>query len=311
MQVQRIPFTTREAWLAARQQDVTASAIAALVGAHPFSSAYQLWAEKTGRVSAELADTGPLRRGRLLEPVAVELLREQKPEWKVEPNRDYFRDPAGRLGATPDTIVTCPHFGLGTVQVKSVERSIFSRNWREADTGEIELPVGYALQVITEAHLLGAKWAAVAALVVSHDVELEVIEVPIHGGVIDVLRKAVAEFWEMVESGRTPDPDWKRDAALAARLHGDTGNVIDLSADNMLPALLDEREQAKARIKADEQRCKDIDAEIRAKVAFAQAATLPGWKISLKTQDTKPYQVAARTTRPIRVTRIQQKESAA
>lgn len=311
MKIDRIPFTTREAWLAARAQDVTASTVACLVGAHPFMSAYELHALKTGRISEIADETGPMRRGRLMEPVAIELMREQKPEWHVESNRDYFRDPAARLGATPDTIVECPHFGLGTVQVKSVERSIFSRNWREVDTGEIELPVGYALQVITEAHLLGAKWAAVAALVVSHDVTIEIIEVPIHAGVIETLRRAVAEFWATVAAGNVPEPDWKRDAALAARLQGDTSQFVDLSTDNALPELLDERDAAKARIKIDDERCKAIDAEIRAKVGFAAGATLPGWKISLKTQETKAYEVAARVTRPIRITRIKQKELAA
>ncbi|GBU18070.1 hypothetical protein AOPFMNJM_4016 [Methylobacterium jeotgali] len=311
MRIERIPFTTREAWLAARAQDVTASTVAALVGAHPYVSAYEVWALKTGRIGEIAEETGAMRRGRLLEPVAVELLREQRPDWKVEPNRDYFRDPAIRLGATPDTLVTCPVFGLGTVQIKSVERSVFARGWREADTGEIELPVGYALQVITEAHLVGAKWAAVGALVVSHDIALEIIEVPIHAGVIETLRRAVGEFWATVEGGRVPEPDWMRDVALAARLHGDTGQTVDLSADNALPSLLDERAETKARIKADEARCSEIDAEIRTKVGFAAGASLPGWKISLKTQEAKAYQVAARTTRPIRVTRIQQRESAA
>lgn len=307
----RIPFTTREAWLAARRQDVTASAAAALLGAHPFQSAYGLWAEKTGQVSDEADDTGPLRRGRLLEPVAVQLLLEDRPTWQVQPNRDYFRDPAARLGATPDTIVTCPERGPGTVQIKSVERGVFAARWRDPDTRDVEVPLGYAIQAIVEAHLLGASWAAVGALVVSHDVELAIVDVPVHAGVIARIREAVAEFWAMVESGGRPDPDWRRDAALAARLHGDDGTALDLSADNVLPALLDERADIKARIKDDEARVAEIDAEIRAKVGLAALATLPGWKISLRAVETKPYQVAARVTRPIRITRLSQKDSAA
>lgn len=311
MKVERIPYTTREAWLAARQQDVTASAVAALLGAHPFISAYHLWAEKTGRIPNDEEESGPMRRGRLLEPVAVALLAEQRPTWRVEANRDYFRCAADRLGGTPDTIVTCPERGLGTVQIKSVERSIFAARWRDPETREVEVPVGYAIQAITEAALLGASWAAVAALVVSHDVELEVLEVPLHAGILTRIREEVHEFWGLTESGRHPEPDWKRDASLAARLMGDNGASLDLSADNALPELLDERADIKARMKADDERCSEIDAEIRAKVGAAAKATLPGWSISLKTQETKPYSVAGRITRPIRVTRIRQKESAA
>ncbi|WP_018261569.1 YqaJ viral recombinase family nuclease [Methylobacterium sp. WSM2598] len=311
MKVERIPFTTREAWLAARRQDVTASAAAALLGCHPFTSAYALWAEKTGRISDEAADSGPLRRGRLLEPVAVQLLADERPGWCIHSNRDYFRDRIARLGATPDTIVRCPERGLGTVQIKSVERSVFAAKWRDADTREVEVPLAYAIQAITEAHLLGASWAAVAALVVSHDIELAILDVPVHPGVVARVREAVAEFWAMVESGDRPDPDWRRDAALAASLHGGDGSALDLSGDNALPALLDERTELKARIKADEARVAEIDTEIRSKVGLAALAMLPGWKISLRAVETKAYQVAARVTRPIRITRLQQKDAAA
>ena len=293
MSIERIPFTTREAWLAARRQDVTASTVAALLGCHPFTSAYGLWAEKTGALPDQVDETGPMRRGRLLEPVAVALLAEERPAWTVDPNRDYFRDPLTRLGATPDTIVTCPERGRGTVQIKSVERSVFGSKWRDPDTREVELPLGYAVQAITEAHMLGASWAAVAALVVSHDLELAIIDVPVHGGLVARIQDEVRAFWSMVESGKAPDPDWKRDAALAARLMRDNGDLLDLSGDNALPALLDEREATKSRIKVDEARCAEIDAEIRGKVGAAAGAMLPGWKIGLRSVETKSYQVAA------------------
>jgi predicted phage-related endonuclease len=42
---------TDEEWLGLRREDVTASQAAALLGAHPYTTAYQMWADKTGRSS--------------------------------------------------------------------------------------------------------------------------------------------------------------------------------------------------------------------------------------------------------------------
>jgi len=302
--VEQHPFTDRAAWLLLRQKDITASVAGALLGVHEYQTPYGLWALKTGQIQEDAEETPAMRRGRLLEPVALALLGEERPEWKVIPNKTYFRDPVHHLGATPDAFATCPERGMGIVQVKTVEAGIFRRKWVDSETGEVELPLWIAVQAIIEAHLTGAKWACVAAMVVSHGLDLQVVDVPIHPGIVERIRTAIHEFWNLVESGQAPDPDYSRDGALLARLMvQDNGGEIDLSADNMLPIILEERERLKAEIKANGERCDEIDAEVRAKVGEAQVGRMPGWKITLKTQHTKAYTVKERTTRPIRITR--------
>ncbi|MDF3606523.1 hypothetical protein PE067_10465 [Paracoccus sp. DMF-8] len=100
-----------------------------------------------------------MKRGRLLEPVAVQLIREQNPAWDVTHNaaNEYWRDPEARIGATPDTIVRCPERGLGTVQIKSVEQSAYRRNWLDAE-GNPEPPLWIQHQATLEAHMIGAQW---------------------------------------------------------------------------------------------------------------------------------------------------------
>lgn len=306
--IERIPAGDRATWLELRKQDVTASSAAALLGVHPFISAFELWALKTGRITEDPEESGPLRRGRLLEPVAVQLLREEKRQWDIRHNTGakqvYFRDPAIRIGATPDVIAMDPDRpGFGVVQVKTVEPGIFRQKWRN-EAGEIEPPIWIVIQALIEAKLTGSSWAAVAPLVVGFGVEMPIIDIPIHEGVYERICAEVQAFWQRIADGVEPSPDYGRDGALLARLLiQDNGQEIDLSADNMLPALLDERETLKGQIKAHETRCDTIDAEIRAKVGEAQVGRLPGWKVSLKTQHTQEYTVRARTTRPIRVTR--------
>lgn len=302
--IERHDASDRAAWLRLRERDVTASVAGALLGVHDYQTPYGLWALKSGAIVEDPDETPPMRRGRLLEPVALRLLGEERPDWRILAGSTYYRDTAARIGATPDAFAVDPaRPGFGIVQIKTVEPSVFRRKWRDED-GAAEPPLWIAVQAIVEAELTGASWAVVACMTCGFGLDLHVVDVPLHKGVMARLRDAVATFWAQVESGRAPDPDFTRDAATIARLYAtDDGGEADLSADNALPALLSEREALKSRLKGEEARLDEIDAEIRSKVGAAALATLPGWRISAKTVKRRPYAVAASSYRALRVTR--------
>jgi predicted phage-related endonuclease len=312
MVIERHPITSREAWLAMRAQDITASVAGALLGAHEFQTAYGLWAEKTGRIPSDPVVTPAMERGLDLEPLALKYLRRERPDWQVtwngtpgEADGVYLRSPADRLGCTIDAFATCPVHGPGVVQVKSVEPSIFRQKWRDRESGEVQPPLGYAVQTIVEAHLSGAKWACLAVLMVSHGIEIEIVPVPVHAGVIQRVRQAVAEFWTLVESGGTPDPDYARDGALIERLFAsDQGTEIDLSGDNMLPVLAEEDERLAAEIKTRAERRKAIKAELLAKMGPHAVALIDGCVFATaKTVHRRAYAVEATSYRNVRFKR--------
>lgn len=64
------------AWLEERRKHLTASEIMAIVGQHPFKTAYQLQQDKLGQ-GEPVQDNPAMRRGRQLEPVAAELYAEK------------------------------------------------------------------------------------------------------------------------------------------------------------------------------------------------------------------------------------------
>jgi len=301
MTIERIPVTSREEWLKHREADVTASVAGALLGIHEYVTPYALWALKTGRLAADPEESEPMQRGRLLEPVAIQLMREEHPEWKIEQPGIYLRDTEARIGATPDCLVTCPKRGLGNVQIKSVEASIFRKKWH-TDDGMLEPPLWIVVQSIIEAALSGAQWAAVAPLVVSYGLEMPIIEIPLHAGIMDRLRNAVADFWQMVADNKEPDPDYGRDGATIARLYeADHGTEVDLSSDNHLPILIDERDALKAEIKDREERVKEIDTEFKAKIGDNATAYLAGGRrVSWKTQNRKGSTVEPTSFRVLR-----------
>lgn len=273
--IERILPKNRRAWLAARQQDVTASTVGALFRAHEFQTLYGLWCLKKGLTREDPSESPAMQRGRLLEPVAVQMIREAQPDWQVHYNsaNEYWRDPVARLGATPDTIVTCPRRGLGTVQIKSVEASVYRRKWLD-DEGYPDAPLWIALQATLEAHLIGAQWAAVAPLVVGHGIECPLIAVELVPGVVEAIRERAAEFWASIDADDPPAPDYDRDAGLIERLHalGDPGEEVDLSSNNRIPELLSEVAEAKAAKAAASRRKEAAEAEIKALMGDAVVA---------------------------------------
>lgn len=279
----------RAAWLDARKQDVTASVAGALLGVHPYQTPYALWASKSGRVADDDQDSPVLRRGRLLEPVAIELLREDRPDWTIEYRRDnaYFRDPAARIGATPDAFATRPDiFGQGIVQVKTVAEEKFRREWIDAETGEVVLPLWIAVQAVVEATLTGATWACVAVMVIGRGIDLQNVDIPLDAGarVMNRLHREVREFWRMVEAGEEPPIDWNRDGAAVAEVYRDSmPDRKDLTASTELDVEVSKFVQAKE-IAGDNFKVIDL---LRPKILHALGAAEAGftlnWNISART----------------------------
>lgn len=301
---------TREEWLATRLRSVGASEAAALLGAHPFMTYLELWAVKSGRLVVDAGETLPMKRGRILEAAAVTMIAEDRPMWSLEPNAipggKIYRDDGLRLSCTPDLFAIDPaRSGKGNVQIKSVEPSRFRADWQEDGEGRIVPPIYAVVQAIVEAHLTGATWAAVAALVVGFGIEVHIVDVPIHAGVIDRVRAAVAEFWRMVEAGEQPAPDFARDGELIADLFAeDRGTEIDLSRDNRLAELVDRRARLKADAKGAEVEIDTIDTEVKEKIGDNASAIIAGGKrITWRSQHRRAFHVEAKDFRVLRYPR--------
>jgi predicted phage-related endonuclease len=300
---------SRKEWLALRGETIGASEIAALVGAHPWESAFSLWAKKSGK-TAPIDETAAMRRGRHMESVALDMLREERPEWIVNanpmPGGKYFRDLERGIAATPDAFVARPGKPNGVAQVKSVQSLVFNKKWKN-DDGEVEPPLYVVIQAIQEAALTGAEWACVVALVVDFGIDLHVIEVPIHAGITSRVAAEAAKFWEMIKRGEQPSPDYAKDGALIAALYSDSDDdlAIDLSGNNRIIDILAEREALKAREKDGneaEKARKVLDAEIIHALGNASVGRLAdGRIITAKTTRRAGYEVKPSSFRTIRI----------
>jgi predicted phage-related endonuclease len=300
------PIISREQWLELRTADVTASDIGAICGVDRYRTALRVWAEKTGLISPT-ADNPTFKRGRWLEAAVIEALREERPAWDVRRAGVYLRDPDIRLGATPDAVAIDPdRFGIGVVQCKTVRRDVFERDWSVGPSGEAAAPLSYQLQTLTEAMLVGAEWACVAALVIDAGGGVELVCAPVHRHppAEDRIRETVARFWLDLEAGRQPAVDPNRDGRVIEALfpRSAVGQVVDLSSDYRLANLLAKRARRKSLVKAAEAQIEAIDTELKAKLGSAEIATLPGWRVTWKTQRRDERVTPAWEGRVLRIT---------
>jgi predicted phage-related endonuclease len=295
MTVERIPITDRQQWLAWRKFDITASTVGACFGLHPYISPLRLYVDKQGLVDLpEQADSGPLRRGRILEASVKAAVEEQRPEWQIEKCTDYFRDDALGLAATPDFFIHGDPRGLGVLQAKTSAPSVYERDWLRG-SDDPQPPMWITLQCTTEMMLTGAVFGAVACLVVDpYKLPCPIIDIPRHEAAESKIKLGVAQFWKDIEAGHEPGPDYGLDRDLLKTLmpQEDPGISVDLSQDNEVIAGLIERAEARERIKADEDKCKAIETMLMSRMGEAASAIVPDFTVTWKKQHRKGYTVA-------------------
>jgi len=296
--IERRTITSREEWLAWRRQDLTASDIGAVVGCDEYKSALGVFSDKLGLT--QVTQSAIMQRGIWLEHAARAAIIDSYPELRVIAPNVYIRDTDCRLGATPDCLAEDENIpGLINIQIKSVSRPVFER-WQGTP------PMAYTLQTAAEGLLTDARTSYLAAFVIStYEASLHLFEVPRHDGAEIRIRQIARDFWTDLEAGRMPKVDFKRDAETVAALYSlpTPDSSVDLSASNRIGACLEEREEIKARIKADSETVAALDTEIKAELGEIETGFLPGWRITWKSQTRKAYTVPESTSRVLRVTR--------
>jgi predicted phage-related endonuclease len=308
MQVERREIKSREEWLTWRKSDVTASTVGALFGAHPYTTAMRLYAEKRGTEFLD-EDNAAMRRGRWLEPAVAKAVEEVRPEWSLFTPGEYLRNAELRLGATPDFYIGGDMRGKGVLQAKTVAPSVYARDWNDGK----EVPLWIILQAVTEGWLSNADFIVVAALLVdAHNMDVCIHELPRNPAAEERIRNAVIRFWHDVDAGIEPEPDFTRDADVIKAIwrKEKSDSEIDLSTNNILPGKLAERQFLKDQIKNAEATCASIEAEIKYLMKDAAVVTgLEEWHVTYKTSQFKTYTVPAREVRVLRIYDHREKSS--
>lgn len=302
--IEHHPITDRASWLAKRTQDLTASDFAAAIGESPYKTALELYAEKTGVILPE-PETAVMRRGRLLEPVAVAMLAEEHPDWAIEyPLNLYIRDASIRLGATPDAKATIDG-KLVNLQIKTANRLSYERDWANGPPDHI------IYQTAVEGMLLDADRSIIVLLIVDY-ASFNLMEFPVerHPEAEARFRQDAIAFWDNIASGRLPAADLSRDAKTLAALFPQSVKepVLDLSQYNALPGELKEWARLRDEVAERKERMDRIETGIKEKLGPAEIAELPGWRITWRTTTIKEHFRKETSFRRLHVSEIKQQE---
>jgi predicted phage-related endonuclease len=310
MAIERRIIKDEAEWLAWRQEDITASVVAALWMLHPYETIYGLAAQRTGLHMPEPRSSPILSRGREFQEVVGRYLKRDHPGWKIRPGNVYLRDPKLRLGGTPDFFCSTEDKRKGVIEAKTVASLAFRRNWSEGVPGWI------SLQTLTCAMLERADFGLVAALVVDPwhwPPELHEYMVPRHPEAEQRIIEGVQNFWAALARKEMPTPDFTKDGALISAMfpHCTPGKTVDLSTDNRMPELLAEHARLKAEQRELEKRVKALATEAKEKIGDAEVAIVNGWRVTCKEVHVKEKVVPPYSYRLLNATPDKEQDSEA
>lgn len=227
-----------------RASVVGASEVAALFDASPWLTRFELWHRKNGTIATPefngvkpdgAPDNERIDWGVRLEPVIIQAACER---WGYVPQETPNRlDNDKGLGGHPDKLVICPERGPGILEVKTADWLV-AKGWGD------EPPLNYLLQSQTYQGLAKVQWGDMIVLVGGN--ELRRYQYDFRAKLFTEIETRVAEFWQSVQSGKAPKPDYAKDGRAVAELYGNPGDTaVDLRRDNRMPELLTEYLEAK------------------------------------------------------------------
>lgn len=214
-----------EEQLAERHSGLGGSDAAPALGLSPYKSALELFAEKRERRSLSAVQQSAFRWGHLLEPVI----------------RQEYADMTGRVVRLPQATLRHVKYPFMLAHVDGVtdDKRVFeAKTARSADgwgkSGTDEVPHHYLLQCQHYLAIVGYAVADVAVLIGGND--FRVFEVPADQELQEMIIDGEQEFWQRVETGEPPEPDFDRDDVhdLMRRLYpGTDGRTINATEDDI------------------------------------------------------------------------------
>ncbi|MDP3534350.1 MAG: YqaJ viral recombinase family protein [Halomonas sp.] len=270
----------RQAWLSIRQSGIGSSDAAAAVGLNPYKSQLELWMEKTGRQSNNIAPTqdqqltSPLHWGQVLEPIVADhyaqhtghrvqrvnaILQHVDHPWMLA-NLD--REIVGNEGVQ---ILECKTAGLFGAKL-----------WKDG------VPEYVQLQVMHQLAVTGQHAADVAVLLGGHELQIHRIERD--DAMIAQLIALERQFWDFVENDTPPPADGSdsADQALRALFPQDDGETVDFSHDATLGQAFSDLQRVRQTLDDAKKEEAKLKHKLQQAMGGATFATFPTGSLSWK-----------------------------
>lgn len=228
----------REKWLAARRRVVTSTDSPILFGqGYMGSSVAKLWGQKTGRLPEDGA-TYLMKRGKLSEPIMLQLYEE-------ETGRKVVRAAGDQLNVSEKY----PWLGCSLDAMDSdgvyLELKRTTHKFRDA----ADIPLRWVIQIQHQAVVMGVP---MIRLVMDQPFEMVVVDVPRNEAFIARLLDVTKDFYESLSDDHPPAPKYGDDNDGLSLLYRDLyepGTAVELDDLELMP-VLEELRAAKAAEKA-------------------------------------------------------------
>jgi len=295
--------TNKSNWLELRAKNINSTDVAALFGISPYQTEFELWHRKHSGEQVEIKENERMKWGSRLESAIANGIAEDK-GWQVEPFKDYISLPELKIGSSFDfkikqsktqitqAKIADPNdpgdFGNkrhvsyqqvdSLLEIKNVDSLAFKNGWQADDDGNVEAPLHIEMQAQHQMLVSGFKECYIAALVGGNSVKLihREADEKIHGAIL----KKVAEFWQSIEKGIAPQPDFERDAEFIKHLYSYAEpNTVIGSNDHIDRLVMAYKEQSDILKRAEEKR-DAVKAELLTIVGQAEKVKGEGFTIS-------------------------------
>lgn len=272
--IHKIPTSgmTHEEWLEHRRGSIGGSDAATIVGLNPWSSPYELWADKLGKIQPK-EETEAMRIGHDLEDYVAQRFTEATGKRVRRENSILKSADIPFAHANVDRLIVGEKAGLEckTTSVLNL------KHFKDGD-----YPPNYYVQCQHYMMVTGYDTWYLAVLVLGR----EFLHFTIHRNEEDIeaLKEAEREFWDYVESAEPPPTDGSNACADTLDIlypESDADTEVDLTP---LITALRQRSELADQIKELEDRKKACENSIKDYMETAERGSCDGFRVSWKTQ---------------------------
>lgn len=249
----KIRIENDDHWHELRAKHIGGSEVSALYGRSPYTTPWQLWMEKAGKLKRPF-DERYTRAGKFFEAGIAAWAAEKWGMVIFKVEEYYTDDDTPGMGATLDYATDD---GL-PVEIKFNHRK--TDDWAYEGDVLTQVPEGYIWQVQHQLACYGGDYGWLVAFI---DGEPRRMRVKRSERIIASIRKAVTDFWMSIGEDRPPPIDYASDGdALADLLFFNRVHDVTLDgAEDMFSAYLTANEEAKqAKARADELKARLLEA---------------------------------------------------
>lgn len=216
-----------------RRAYIGGSMIQSVLGLSPWEPAWAAYKKLRGEWRESDEERRHYLRGKMMEPVIVELFKFDHPGFQVEYPAKFVQGPKPYFGGTPDCYILKPTTGPAK-RIGGELKSVNERNWRDwGPSGTDQAPAYYVAQCLWYMGMTGLDEWWILAQIGADD--QRVYQIHRDNDVIRWMFERAEEFWQRVQTGDEPPLDATHPAALdAVKAAFGVSDTVSVTADEQL-----------------------------------------------------------------------------